>query len=73
MTPQIKYGLLGLYAVIGLGFALYQHFATHDLHGFAYHLGQGLVWPAVMFPAVGKLIGGVIMLVVIGTLILANS
>jgi len=27
--------------------------------GFFYNLGQGLIWPAVVFPSLGKLIGAV--------------
>lgn len=72
MNREIKLGLLGLYLLIGVVFALYKHFGTYDLHGFAYHLGQGLVWPAVMFPAVGKVIGAVVTLVVIGFLLLRS-
>ncbi|MFX9848259.1 hypothetical protein ABTP21_00005 [Acinetobacter baumannii] len=32
---------------------------------FTYNLGQGLVWPAVMFPTVGKIIGGILILLFI--------
>ena len=70
MNLQVKQVLIGLYALIGVIFALYKHFGTYDTHGFAYHLGQGVIWPAVMFPSVGKAIGGVIMLVVIGAILM---
>lgn len=70
MNLQVKQVLIGLYALIGVVFALYKHFGTYDTHGFAYHVGQGLIWPAVMFPSIGKAIGGVIMLVVIGALLM---
>lgn len=70
MNLQVKQVLIGLYALIGVVFALYKHFGTYDTHGFAYHLGQGVIWPAVMFPSVGKAIGGVIMLVVIGAILM---
>lgn len=53
---DIKQTLIGLYLVIGLLVALYQTFFGHDHHGFFYHLGMGLVWPAVIFPGVGKII-----------------
>lgn len=70
MNLQVKQVLIGLYALIGVVFALYKHFGTYDTHGFAYHLGQGVIWPAVMFPSIGKAIGGVIMLVVIGAILM---
>jgi hypothetical protein len=70
MNLQVKQVLIGLYALIGVVFALYKHFGTYDTHGFAYHLGQGVIWPAVMFPSLGKAIGGVIMLVVIGAILM---
>lgn len=70
MNLQVKQVLIGLYALIGLVFALYKHFGTYDTHGFAYHLGQGVIWPAVMFPSIGKAIGAVIMLVVIGAIMM---
>lgn len=72
MNGSVKTVLIGGYIAIGILFALYRHFFGHDLHGFAYHLGQGLVWPAVMFPSVGKAIGAVILLIVVGSLILAG-
>lgn len=68
MNQQIKFALIGIYMLIGFGFALYKHFFTHDLNGFAYHLGQGLFWPAVMFPVIGQIIGGLIFLAIFGYL-----
>ena len=70
MKGSITSLLIGIYAVIGLGFALYKQFFGHDFHNFAYHIGQGIVWPAVMFPSVGKAIGAMVMLAVIGFLAL---
>ena len=70
MNLQVKQVLIGIYALIGLVFALYKHFGTYDHHGFAYHLGQGIVWPAVMFPSIGKAIGAMIMMAVIGYVVL---
>ncbi|MES2183969.1 MAG: hypothetical protein V4505_05430 [Pseudomonadota bacterium] len=52
------YGYLG----IALLFALYFTFFGSN-PGFFRGLGQGLVWPAVLFPGIGKLIGGVVLLV----------
>lgn len=72
MNVPVKQVLIGIYALIGLVFALYKHFGTYDIHGFAYHLGQGLIWPAVMFPSVGKAIGAIIMMAVIGYVVLKS-
>ena len=37
------------------------------------HIGQGLIWPAVIFPSVGKFIGGIIILLFIATLTLRSK
>ncbi|RYY78823.1 MAG: hypothetical protein EOO69_08965 [Moraxellaceae bacterium] len=63
MTTQIKLWLIGIYATIGFLFAIYQHFwGYYNYKSFAYNLGQGIVWPAVMFPSVGKIIGALLIL-----------
>jgi hypothetical protein len=63
--------IIGLYAVIGFFFAVYEHFwGAYSYKSFAYNLGQGVVWPAVMFPVVGQIIGGVLTLVIIGAIAL---
>lgn len=52
------YGYLG----IALLFALY--FTFFGLHpSLSTGIANGLVWPVVLFPGVGKLIGGVVLLV----------
>lgn len=71
MSSQIKVWIIGVYAVIGFLFAIYQHFwGYYNYKSFAYNLGQGLFWPAVMFPSMGKVIGGVLILLVIGAIAL---
>lgn len=66
-STQIKLMLVGIYASIGLLFAVYQHFwGYYNDKSFAYNLGQGIVWPAVMFPVVGQIIGGIIIIAVVG-------
>ena len=73
MKSEIKAALIGGYLVIGFFFAVYQHFWGHyNYKSFMYNIGQGIVWPAVMFPSVGKFIGGVIILIIIA-LITLNS
>jgi hypothetical protein len=74
MNSDVKAGLIGIYAVVGLFFAVYQHFwGQYSYKGFAYNLGQGLFWPAVMFPSVGQFIGGVVLVVIIGYVVLNSK
>lgn len=66
--------LIGLYGVTVLIAAVcFDIWGRYAYKGFFFNLGQGLIWPAVVFPSLGKLIGGLIWLVVIvGVLALAN-
>ena len=66
MNSNIKTGLISIYLVIGFFFAISQHFwGQYNYKSFAYNIGQGLVWPAVMFPVVGKIVGGILILLLI--------
>ena len=67
-TKQI---LIGAYFAIALGYAIWQTYFGSTESGFATNLGAGLVWPAVMFPVLGKIVGGIIILIVV-TVILAS-
>lgn len=71
---KLRHLLLLLYVAVGLLYALYAYFfgATSN-RGLFYNLGQGIVWPAAMFPALGKLLGGLIWLVVIAALVFFGS
>ena len=63
MNSNLKAGLISTYLVIGFFFAIYKHFwGQHNYKPFTYNLGQGLVWPAVMFPVIGKIVGGILIL-----------
>lgn len=74
MKDSIKAWVIGGYFIIGFFFAVYQHFwGQYNYKSFAYNIGQGLVWPAVMFPSVGKFIGGVLLLIIIGALVLRSK
>ena len=65
----MKY-LIGLYGVTVLIAAIcFNFWGQYAYKGFFYNFGQGLVWPAVVFHSVGKALGGLIMLVVIGGLL----
>lgn len=66
MNSNLKAGLVSTYLVIGFFFAIYQHFwGQYSYKSFAYNIGQGLVWPAVMFPVVGKIVGEILILLFI--------
>lgn len=74
MNTSIKSWLIRAYFIIGLLFAIYQNFwGQQSYKSFAYHLGQGIVWPVVMFPSVGKFIGGILILLIIGGMVLFRS
>ncbi|WP_454690554.1 hypothetical protein [Achromobacter aloeverae] len=58
---------VSVYGVIWVLFALYGWlFGEYSYKGFAYNLGRGLVWPVSIFPSLGPILGGIILLVVIG-------
>lgn len=58
---KTKHIVLIAYALIGLGYAIYSHFFGElSYKGFGYQLGQGLVWPLVMFPGLGKIVGALL-------------
>ena len=47
--------VLGIYFLIGLIYTIYaSNWGDESYKSFAYHLGQGLVWPAMIFPGIGK-------------------
>ena len=74
MNSNIKTALVSIYLVIGLLFALYQHFwGQYNYKPFMFNVGQGLVWPAMLFPSVGKLIGGILIILFIGALTLRSK
>ncbi|AXQ21259.1 hypothetical protein BEN71_03760 [Acinetobacter wuhouensis] len=73
MNSSIKTALIGGYLTIGFFFAVYQHFwGQYSYKPFMFNIGQGLVWPAMLFPSVGKFIGGVLILLFIGALTLRS-
>lgn len=58
--------IITIYLSIGLIYALYGTFFDYiyKYKGFAYNLGRGLFWPAAMFPALGKAIGLIILILI---------
>lgn len=69
----MKVKIIVTYLIIGLFVALYTWLFGDTAHkSFMYNLGGGLVWPAVMFPSLGKAIGGLILAGFIGYVVLNN-
>lgn len=64
MSKKAK--IISIYFALGLLFALYGWlFGDNSYKSFAYHLGTGVVWPVVLFPGLGKLLGaGILVLFV---------
>lgn len=62
-----------IYLVIGLLFGLQQWiWGAVAYKGLAFNLGRGLAWPAVMFPAFGQAVAGLIIVVVIAAILFLN-
>ncbi|MBI5925881.1 MAG: hypothetical protein HY836_09815 [Aquabacterium sp.] len=60
---KLKHKLILAYIAIGLLYACYAHFfGSNPSKPWGWHIGQGLVWPAVLIPGLGSLIGGVIII-----------
>lgn len=68
---KTKHRLILAYLAIGTLFALYGWLWGEASHrSLPYHLGQGLVWPALLFPGLGKIIGTVILLAVLALVLM---
>lgn len=58
--------IISIYCVLALITAIYQAvWRTQAWRGLAYAIGQELVWPAVWFPSLGSIIGGLIWIIII--------
>ena len=58
--------VLGIYFLIGLIYTIYaSNWGDESYKSFAYHHGQGLVWPAMIFPGFGKWIGGLLIVAMV--------
>ena len=68
MTNKQK--LITGYLIIGLIYAILHFLFGGTGQGFFYNLGMCLVWPAVIFPAIGKFVGAIILVVVIAALLI---
>ena len=59
---KLKY-FVWAYVVMGVLVTL---FGGAEGRGFAYNLGRGLIWPAVVFPGLGKFLGGLLIVAFCG-------
>ena len=58
---KLKHKLILAYVVIAALYAIYEHFfGPHAGLSWGRCIGHGLVWPAVLIPGLGALIGGVL-------------
>ena len=58
--------IISIYCVLALITDIYRAvWGTQAWRGLAYAIGQGLVWPAVWFPSLGSIIGGLIWIIII--------
>lgn len=59
--------LMGLYAVtVLIATFCFKFWGQFAYKGFFANLGRGLIWPAIVFPSVGKVLGALLLIVVIG-------
>ena len=60
-----------IYVLLIFAFAIYGNWwGDFAYKGFAYNLGRSLIWPVIIFPGIGKAIGAVVLVGVIGLLML---
>jgi len=66
----MKY-LIGLYTLAIVPFALYGAFwGEYAYKGFAYNLGRSVLWPTIVFPVLGQILGAIVL---VGVLIFILS
>ena len=57
------------YFLIALLYAVYAHFwGPEPFRSFAFHLGQGVLWPVLVFPSLGPVIAGIVVLIFVAVL-----
>lgn len=67
----MKRFIISIYCVLAFITTIYQAvWGAKALRGLAYAIGQGLVWPAVWFPSLGSIIGGLIWIIIIVVLLI---
>ena len=55
-----------IYLGIALLFAIYESFwGPESYKGFFFNLGKSLIWPVILIPGLGKVIGAILLLIII--------
>lgn len=63
----MKKNLILFYVAMIIGFAIYgANWGDYAYRGFAFNFGAALLWPAVIFPSLGKAIGTMIVIGLVG-------
>ncbi|MCA7024936.1 hypothetical protein [Stenotrophomonas sp. 17(2023)] len=66
--------VIGLYVLMIFVFAIYGNWwGDQAYRGFMYNLGGAIFWPIILFPGLGKVIGGLLMLGVLGFIVTRRS
>lgn len=69
---KTKHKVIAAYIGFGVLYALYAWIFGDTAHkSFAYNLGQGLVWPAAMFPELGSILGAIVLVIFIAVISLS--
>lgn len=62
---------IAAYGILVVPFTLYGWwFGEFGYKGFAYNFGRAIIWPVMLFPSLGPIIGGMVILAVIAALAL---
>jgi ABC-type long-subunit fatty acid transport system fused permease/ATPase subunit len=65
--PTTTHSIVALYIFIGIIYTFYSWIYGDTAHkSFLYNIGRGLLWPAVMFPIIGKIIGAIVVVIFVG-------
>jgi hypothetical protein len=63
----MKNFLILFYVAMIVVFSIYgANWGDYAYKGFFYNLGMALVWPAIIFPSIGKAIGTIVILGLVG-------
>lgn len=69
---KVKGILIGFYVFMIFCVAIYGTFwGDFSYKGFFYNLGRGIVWPLVIFPGLGKLVGGALLLLIVSAIMMS--
>jgi hypothetical protein len=68
---KLKQILITAYLGVAVLFGLYGSiWGQYDYKGFFYNMGRGLIWPAIMFPSLGKILALILILAMLAGLTL---